>query len=78
MDKRSEVVRLSSALAARVRYAQMVGGPILPAQIEALLDAAKLLQACDVPWPPLVEQVLHDVAKELESPARTLDVEPGG
>ena len=69
---------LAATPAGSTAYNLSVGGPILPAQIEALLDAAKLLQACDVPWPPLVEQVLHDVAKELEGPARTLDVEPGG
>lgn len=66
-DKLMEVERLASALAARVRYAQMVQGPILPDQIEALVAAARLLQDLDLPWPPLLEQVLHDFAKGSES-----------
>lgn len=67
MDKLAEVVRLSSAIAARIRYAQMVRSSVQPDQVRALLEAAKLLHAYDLPWPPLVEQVLHDVAQELES-----------
>ena len=67
-EKIALVQRLSSALAARVRYAQMVQGPILPAQVDALVAAAMLLQEHDAPWPSLVEQVLHDLAQTFEAP----------
>ncbi|TXM66179.1 hypothetical protein FV229_13515 [Methylobacterium sp. WL120] len=75
-DKIAQVQRLSSALAARVRYAQMVRGPILPAQVDALLAAAMLLQEHEVPWPSLLEQVLHDLAQDLEHPEPSAAAEP--
>lgn len=68
-DKIAEVQRLSSALAARVRYAQMVQGPIVPEHIEALVAAAILITDHGLTWPPLVEQVLHDFAEASQGAA---------
>jgi hypothetical protein len=65
--KLAEVQRLATALAARVRYAQLVGRPVYDAQITALVSAARLMDAENATWPPMVEEVLTELAKSLES-----------
>ncbi|MCJ2020243.1 MULTISPECIES: hypothetical protein [unclassified Methylobacterium] len=65
--KLAEVQRLATALAARVRYAQLVGRPVYDAQITALVSAARLMDAEHATWPPMVEEVLTELAKSLES-----------
>ncbi|MBP1181959.1 hypothetical protein [Methylobacterium sp. PvR107] len=74
--KIAEVQRLATALAARVRYAQLVGRPIYEGQIAALVSAARLMDEANAPWPPMVEEVLTELAKSLDGvdPAP----EPGG
>jgi len=64
--KLAEVQRLATALAARVRYAQLVGRPVYEEQITALVGAARLLDAENAPWPPMVEEVLTELAKSLD------------
>ncbi|SDN54695.1 hypothetical protein SAMN05216360_10978 [Methylobacterium phyllostachyos] len=66
--KVAEVQRLATALAARVRYAQLVGRPVYEEQIAALVGAARLLDAENAPWPPMVEEVLTELAKSLDGP----------
>lgn len=64
--KIAEVQRLATALAARVRYAQLVGRPIYEGQIAALVSAARLMDEENAPWPPMVEEVLSELAKSLD------------
>ena len=65
--KLAEVQRLATALAARVRYAQLVGRPIYDAQIAALVTAARLMDEENAPWPPMVEEVLTELARSIDS-----------
>jgi hypothetical protein len=58
--KVAEVQRLGSALAARVRYAQVVKHPIPTEKLTALILAARLLKEYEAPWPPLMKQVLNE------------------
>ena len=64
--KIAEVQRLATALAARVRYAQLVGRPVFEEQIAALVNAARLMDEEHAPWPPMVEEVLTELARSLE------------
>ncbi|MEE7505290.1 hypothetical protein [Methylobacterium mesophilicum] len=64
--KIAEVQRLATALAARVRYAQLVGRPVYEAQISALVGAARLMDEERAPWPPMVEEVLTELARTIE------------
>ncbi|GJE45542.1 hypothetical protein [Methylobacterium soli] len=66
-DKRlSEVGRLATLLADRVLEAQIMSRPILDVQIRALLDAALVLEEHDMPLPPLLTQILHEVDEASE------------
>ena len=67
----AEVQRLATALAARVRYAQLVQRPIFEEQVNALVGAARLLDEERVPWPPMVEEVLMELAKSQDSSGDT-------
>ncbi|MCJ2127108.1 hypothetical protein [Methylobacterium sp. J-077] len=71
----AEVQRLATALAARVRYAQLVQRPVYEEQINALVGAARLLDEEKVPWPPMVEEVLMELAKSLDGSGATEDAE---
>jgi hypothetical protein len=64
--KIAEVQRLATALAARVRYAQLVGRPVYEAQIAALVSAARLMDEEKASWPPMVEEVLTELARSIE------------
>ncbi|MCJ2137349.1 hypothetical protein MKK69_25445 [Methylobacterium sp. J-026] len=61
--KLAQVAQLATAVAERVLDAQIFDLSVPPAQITALASAARLLQDNGVPWPPLVEQVLHELAE---------------
>lgn len=74
--KLAEVQRLATALAARVRYAQLVGRPVYEAQIVALVGAARLMDAENAPWPPMVEEVLAELAKSLDGSLEDADAAP--
>lgn len=62
-ERLSEVARLATLLADRVLDAQIMSRPILDAQIQALLDAALLLEEHEMPLPPLLKQILHEVER---------------
>jgi hypothetical protein len=74
--KMAEVQRLATALAARVRYAQLVGRPVYEEQIAALVSAARFLDEQDAPWPPMVEEVLTELAKAIDGD-RVEEASPG-
>ena len=61
----SEVLRLATALADRALDAQIMGRPVPPEQTIALAKAANLLQDNGVDWPPLLTQVLHELAPDI-------------
>ena len=63
--KVKEVQRLGSTLAARVKYAQVVRRPIPTEQVTALIQAARLLTEYQASWPPLMRQVVNDLAKNI-------------
>lgn len=77
--KLGEVARLATLMADRILEAQITERQIPQEQFNALVNAAWLLQDHDVPWPPLVEEVLHEAGKRLnrgEAAPETADPEP--
>lgn len=64
-DHLDEVLRLVTALADSILEAQISNRPIPHEQFSALVSAAQLLHDHDVPWPPLVEQVLSELGERL-------------
>ncbi|MEE7457564.1 hypothetical protein MPAR168_23475 [Methylorubrum populi] len=80
-DKLSEVARLVTLMADRILEAQITDRPISQEQFNALVNAAWLLQDHNVPWPPLVEEVLHEAGRRLnrgEAAPDIADPEPEG
>ena len=65
--KMPEVLRLATALAEQMLASQIMGRAISGDQFTALVSAARLLQDNDVPWPPLVQEVVHELAERLEA-----------
>ncbi|MBA9070177.1 hypothetical protein FHR71_003941 [Methylobacterium sp. RAS18] len=63
--KLGEVARLATLMADRILEAQITNRPIPQEQFNALVNAAWLLQDHDVPWPPLVEEVLHEAGRRM-------------
>jgi hypothetical protein len=61
VERLSEVARLATLLADRVLDAQIMSQPISDLQIRALLDAALVLEEHQMPLPPLLTQILHEV-----------------
>ena len=59
-----EVLRLATALADRALDAQIAGRPVPADQASELAKVAGLLQDYGVEWPPLLSQVLHDLAPD--------------
>ncbi|RYY18133.1 MAG: hypothetical protein EON55_00325 [Alphaproteobacteria bacterium] len=59
---------MGSALAARVRYAQVVKHPISAEKLTALIFAARLLKEYNAPWPPLMKQVLNELMLHYKQP----------
>ena len=66
-----KIHRLATELAARVRYAQIVGRPIPAEQVTALVAAARLLQDYEEPWPHVVAEVVQEFADDLDKPEAT-------
>lgn len=77
-DGLAKVHRLATELAARMRYAQIVERPLPSEQVEALVQAARLLQEKGEPWPQLVGEVLKQVADDLAEDAAPKEPEPEG
>ncbi|SFT24730.1 hypothetical protein [Methylobacterium sp. yr668] len=69
----SEVLRLATAVAARVLEAQIMQHQIATSQVTALMRTAGFLKDHNVPWPPLLEQVLHELADDMAG--RRADIE---
>ncbi|MCJ2093927.1 hypothetical protein MKK67_15710 [Methylobacterium sp. J-072] len=65
--KMPEVLRLATALAEQMLASQIMGRAISPEQFTALVSAARLLQDNDVPWPPLVQEVVQELAERLDA-----------
>ncbi|AWI90539.1 hypothetical protein C0214_21310 [Methylobacterium sp. DM1] len=77
--KLGEVARLATLMADRILEAQIAARPIPQEQLNALVNAAWLLQDHDVPWPPLVEEVLHEAGRRMnraEAAPEAADPEP--
>jgi hypothetical protein len=72
-ERLSEVLRLCTVLADRALDAKIMGREMPADQTVALAKAARLLQDHGVEWPPLLTQVLHELAERLGEP----DPEPG-
>lgn len=72
----SEVLRLCTILADRVLDAQIMGRPVPPDQVIALAKAARLLQVHGVDWPPLLTQMLHELAAKIDEAEPVPEVEP--
>lgn len=58
----AEVLRLCTLLADQALDARIMGHPVPADQAIALAKAARLLQDQGVDWPPLLTQVLHELA----------------
>jgi hypothetical protein len=65
----SEVLRLCTLLADRALDARIMGRPVPTDQTAALAKAARLLRDHGVEWPPLLTQVLHELADTADQPA---------
>lgn len=74
--KMPEVLRLATALAEQMLAAQIMGRSISSDQFTALVGAARLLQDNDVPWPPLVQEVIHELADRLQAAGPVPDGAP--
>jgi hypothetical protein len=75
-ERLAEVQRLCTALADRALDAQITGRTVPADQAVALAKAARLLQDHGVEWPPLLAQVLHELAASLEEPMPASAAEP--
>lgn len=64
----AEVLRLCTLLADRALDAQIMARPVPAEQAVALAKTARLLQDHGVDWPPLLTQVLHELAGEAGEP----------
>lgn len=86
IDRLAEATRLSTLLSERVLDDLIMKREVAPEQAVALAKAARLLQDHGVEWPPLLTQVIHELARQEEqkvapetSPAKALaDIVSGG
>ena len=67
-ERLSEVLRLCTTLADRALDALITAGSAPADQTIALAKAARLLQDHGVEWPPLLTQVLHELADKKGQP----------
>ena len=65
-DKMAEVAGLAAAIADRILEQHEADIAIPPDQFRMLVRAARMLLDNGVPWPPVVERVIMDVAKRVE------------
>jgi hypothetical protein len=66
-SKLDEVARLATALAEQMMASQIVGRSIPAEQLSALTSAARCLTDNHIPWPPLVQEIVHEIAERMES-----------
>ncbi|MGH1575153.1 hypothetical protein ACRAWG_36540 [Methylobacterium sp. P31] len=74
-ERVSEVLRLCTLLADRALDARIMGRPVPSDQTAALAKAARFLQDHGVEWPPLLTQVLHELADNSEQQGPDSEVE---
>jgi hypothetical protein len=65
--KMSEVLRLANALAEQMLGSQIMGRSIPTSHLTALVIAARYLTDNNITWPPLVQEVVHEMAERMES-----------
>ncbi|GJE57838.1 hypothetical protein EKPJFOCH_4360 [Methylobacterium thuringiense] len=68
MDRCAEVERLTAALTDQILDAQIMNRPISEDQVQALAKAARLLHDNDIPWPPMLTQVLDELVQDGTEP----------
>lgn len=61
----NEVADLAASLSSAVLHARMTGRGVSDEQVYALAKAARLFQDRGEPWPPILEQVLHELTAEV-------------
>jgi hypothetical protein len=71
-EKLAEAVRLSTLLSERVLDALITKRSITSEEGVALAKVARLLQDQGVEWPPLLTQVIHELAHKEEGAASTV------
>lgn len=80
-ERIGELSRLATLAADRILEAQVTDGPLSRELFNALVSAAQLLDDHDVPWPPLVEQVLFEAGRrfsEADAAHEATDPETAG
>jgi hypothetical protein len=75
-ERLSEVLRLCTALADRALDAKIMCRLVPADQVVALAKAAHFLQDHGVEWPPLLAQVLHELAGNNDERASAPSAEP--
>jgi hypothetical protein len=65
--KMSEVLRLANELAEQMLGSQIMGRSIPTSHLTALVTAARYLTDNNITWPPLVQEVVREMAERLES-----------
>ncbi|MCJ2012151.1 hypothetical protein [Methylobacterium sp. J-076] len=74
-ERLSEAVRLSTLLAERVLDTLITKRAVPAEQALALAKAARFLQGHDVEWPPLLTQVVYEMANRKDE-APSAEAEP--
>ncbi|MBB2964624.1 hypothetical protein [Methylobacterium sp. R2-1] len=80
-EKIGELSRLATLAAERILEAQITDRPLTRELFTALVHAAQLLEDHNVPWPPLVEQVLYEAGRrfsEADAAGEATDPKPEG
>ncbi|MCJ2060205.1 hypothetical protein MKL09_27215 [Methylobacterium sp. J-048] len=63
----AEVLRLLNELAEQILALQVMQRPIPSNQLTTLISAAQFLEANEVAWPPLVQEVIHEIAERMDA-----------
>jgi hypothetical protein len=74
----ADILRLSTALADQMVRSRASGHSFSDDQLAALVRAARFLHERNVPWPPLVQDVVDMLAAEMEAVRASLHVKAGG
>lgn len=62
----ADILRLANELAEQVLALQVMQRPIPQQQLVALVGAARFFHENEVPWPPLVQEVVQEIAAKME------------
>ncbi|WP_233386545.1 hypothetical protein [Methylobacterium sp. C25] len=63
-NRMDEVADLTTSLSNAILHAHMMGRGVTDEQVHALAKAARLFHDRGEAWPPILEQVLHELARE--------------